>query len=199
MKYLIAVCVGLVYLLTTPFTVEASSITCAGTDRSLTLGDSTLCTQGASANPDAALINTQGGQWTGIWSPEGALTAAGTDDLFTVTLLGGSFGAGNVDGTWTIAPEFWQTWGRGVISAHVGEGGGDPDWWLFLLEPGDTAGTWSYLVNSGPGGGLSNLKLWGSGTPVQIQSAPEPASLFLLGTGLTGLAVAIRRRRTALR
>jgi hypothetical protein len=102
-----------------------------------------------------------------------------------------------VSGTWTIAPAFWSTWGSGVISAHVGQGGGDPDWWLFLLEPGATSGSWSYTIASGTGGGLSNIKLWGSGASPnqQLISTPEPATLMLLGSGLAGLAFAARRRR----
>ena len=199
MKYLIAVCAGIVYSLTTVAAAEASSVTCAGTDRSFSLGDATLCTQGVDANPNAALITAQSGLWAGSWSKEGELTGSGTDDLFTINVLSGSFGAGSVSGTWTIAPAFWSTWDRAVISAHVGQGGGDPDWWLFLVEPGDTSGAWSYVLASGAGGGLSNIKLWGSDganpTPnQQLLSAPEPATLILLGTGFVGLAFAVRRR-----
>jgi len=166
----------------------------------MSLADATLCTQGADANPDAALINAQGGLWSGSWVNEGELSGSGVNDLFTINVLTGSFGEGSVSGSWTIAPAFWNTWGHGVISAHVGQGGGDPDWWLFLIEPGDTAGTWSYLINSGTGGGLSNIKLWGSGSASgnpeqQLISNPEPGTLVLLGTGLAGFAYSIRRRR----
>jgi hypothetical protein len=203
MRYPIAVCAIVVSSLIPSATAEASSITCAGSDRSFSLGDATLCRQGSDANPKPELINAQGGIWTGSWSNEGELKGTGTDDLFGINVLAGSYGGGDVSGTWTIAQEFWNTWSSGVISAHVGQGGGDPDWWLFLLEPGDTAGSWSYVLNSGTGGGLSNIKLWGSGRlPAQTSTSttdmitnPEPATLILFGSGLAGVAFAFRRRR----
>jgi hypothetical protein len=196
MRYLPSICLGLMLSgLAAP--ANAASITCAGTHRSFTLGDATLCTQGISANPNGTLINAQGGAWAGSWENEGELTAAGINDWFTVALTTGAFGGGDVSGTWTINPLFWATWGKAVISVHVGEGGGDPDWWLFMVEPGDQTGTWSYVINSGTGGGLSNLKLWGSGAPSQQQllSAPEPATMMLLGSALAGLAFHLKRRR----
>ena len=59
---------------------------------------------------------------------------AGINDLFTVMVTNGTFGAGNVGGTWAINPLFWTTWGKAVISAHVGEGGGRSR--LVGVEPG---------------------------------------------------------------
>ena len=196
MNYVPSICVALVISLGVAAPAAAGSITCGGVSRSFTLGDATLCTQGVSANPNGALINSLGGAWTGSWEMEGELTAGGTDDLFTATLTSGTFGAGDVSGSWAINPLFWTAWGKAVISVHVGEGGGDPDWWLFLVEPGDLTGPWSYAINSGSGGGLSNIKLWGSGSSnQQVIANPEPATLMLLGSGLTGLAFHLRRRR----
>ena len=198
MKCLPSICLAVVVSLGSAVSASASSITCAGTDREFSLGDATACTQGIGANPDGTLINSQGGAWAGSWQNEGELTTGGINDLFAITVTNGTFGAGNVGGTWAINPLFWNAWGKAVISVHVGQGGGDPDWWVFLVEPGDLNGTWSYVINSGTGGGLSNLKLWGSGTPnQQLLQTPEPATLVLLGSGLVGLAFGLRRTRRA--
>jgi hypothetical protein len=195
---------ALLALTLVPATAQASSITCGSADRTLTVFNVTSCTMGASNNPDAATI---AGLFGGVWTKEGTLSGAdGTNDLLTVTVTSGSWGGQNVDGTFTIDPSFWLTWGSGVLSFHVGEGGGDPDYWVFQLQNGFTGlGTFDLDHLGGGGGGLSNLVLFGSGAPTVQQfcegascelttPTPEPASLLLFGTGLVGLATVIRRK-----
>ena len=78
---------------------------------------------------------------------------------------------------------------------HIGNGGGDPDHWAWLLDANALSGTWSldytYAPNtSTKGGGLSNIRLWG----VSGGSVPEPSTIVLLGLGILGLVLARRRK-----
>jgi hypothetical protein len=177
-----------------PGSAEASSITCPGAatspERQMTLGDATACYFGTSTNPSAATV---AGHLGGTWTNEGGVVGGpGTNDLLTIALTSGSFGSIPAAGTWAIAPAFWATYGRAAISVHVGQGGGNPDYWVFEILPGSLNGTWSLALLSGTGGGLSNMKLWGSGAP--NGQVPEPASMLLLGAGLVLVAARLRRR-----
>ncbi|MBL9189745.1 MAG: VPDSG-CTERM sorting domain-containing protein [Opitutaceae bacterium] len=171
----------------------ASAITITGANRSFEINPATTGTSGASLNPGAGDV---GAFFGGTWTSAGERTSAGTDNFFTVNLLAGSFGSGDASGTWSIAPSFWSTYGSAVISVHVGQGQGDPDYWMFGIPANTLSGTWAYDIFSGGGGGLSNIKLWGSGTPRPpvTQGVPDGGfTLALLGLGL-GLVVIARRK-----
>lgn len=115
----------------------------------------------------------------------------GTDGLLTITLTGGNWGSGEANGTWSLASSFWTLYDNAVLSLHVGNGGGDPDHFSFLIQQGETSGTWAYDKINGGGGGLSNIRLFSSDTP---NTVPDGGStLALLGVAFAGIGV-LRRK-----
>ncbi|TGN41913.1 PEP-CTERM sorting domain-containing protein [Marinobacter confluentis] len=174
--------------LAAPITVTGD--TCGAPDRTATFSDATTCIY-----EDGTNFNNEGdidGLFPGdSWTYAGELTGAGSDSFFTIDVISGSFGSSPVNGEWAIADSFWDTYSEAVVSMHVGQGGGAPDAWAWELASNATSGTWSYQVNSGTGGGLSNIKLFGRGTPVTV---PEPGSLALLGLGLVCLIGMAKRK-----
>lgn len=174
--------------------ITTANDTCGTSQRVASLSTSVSCSYesgSVTGTPQAADINNYFG---GDWSAAGEVANAdGTGGLLTIFLdPGNTWGNGPLSGTWQVASNFWTTYQDGIISMHVGNGSGNPDWFFWELAQGDTSGTFSYTRLNGGGGGLSNLFLWGNGTATSV---PEPGSLALLGAGLVGLAWMRRRRK----
>jgi hypothetical protein len=168
------------------FNTQAATITIGSVQRTASVTSAVSGFTGVSINPDGATVGGHlgGGTWTNA------------ESLFTINFTTGNFNSNNVAGTWAIQPSFWAMYGNAAISMHVGQGSGDPDYFVFLVTPGETNGTFSYDRLSGGGGGFSNMKLWGNGAPSNTNTPGVPDSgstVALLGLSVLGLGF-LRRR-----
>jgi hypothetical protein len=119
-----------------------------------------------------------------------------TDGMLTVNVTSGTWGSKVVAGTWDINyANFWTDFADAAISMHVGGNPSDgvTDHFIWLVTQGETSGTWSYNGGDPIGGGLSNLKLYSSGTGNRVPDGG--ATLALLGIASIGLAGMRRRMR----
>lgn len=127
----------------------------------------------------------------GDWTERADGTGAGINGWLNIVVTTGMFGSNKVGGTWSITnAAFWTTYGMGAISMHVGNGGGEPDHFIWKLTQGTQAGSWSYDGTGLGGGGLSNLKLYSTGTraPTGGPNVPDGGTtLVSLGVALLGL------------
>lgn len=174
---------------------SAATITCLpNNQRVATLSGATSCQTQNSVNLNtSADVNAILGT-AHDWTKEGELTGSGTNDLLTVEA--DSWGT-KVTGQWTIDEAFWETYSRAVITMHVGQGGGNPDAFAWLIVPGETTGIFSYERIAGTGGGLSNLHLFGSGPAYRVAqfNVPEPSSgLLVIGAVLAAWGARRRAR-----
>lgn len=181
-------------------TTSASTFTVVGANRTASLTNAIDGDMG-SGNPNAADIAAELGlsSWVSRGNIAGAsgTSAGGSDDLFTVTLTSGSWGGGDAAGTWAISSSFWATYGNAAISMHLGNGGGNPEHFSFLVDPNPAtrlSGTWSYDLVTGTGGGLSNLRLWGTGAPRNDTPGVPDGGVTVAMLGLALAAVGLARR-----
>ena len=162
---------------------QAGAIQCEpSNERVAILSSATMCGTGDGNLNSGTGVNAALGtasSWTkeGEVSPGDGSTGVHSDDLLTITLLTGSWGGNSgITGTWNIAPSFWSTYGMAAITMHVGNGNGGPDHFVWLIEQGQTAGTFSYSDLDGRGGGLSNNFLFGAGTPGTTTTTGTPTT-----------------------
>ena len=171
----------------------AGPITCGSSDREATMTDADQCWTGP-GNPGADdVLGYTGGD--DPWMDAGEIAGGTEGGFLSIEFLTGGWDEGAFELRWTIAEEFWEMYAEAVISIHVGNGNGDPDHFVFLINPGDLTGLLEYArCDDCGGGGFSNIRLWGRG---EGTSVPEPGTALLLGSGLLLLAAARRRRRLA--
>ena len=174
---------------------QATSITLGGGVgfRSATL-DSAVAGSGHTGSGNATVTDIEGyygGDWTERGSVEsGSGSGLFSDGLLSVNVTSGQFGVNKASGTWTVSSSFWTTYGEGAISIHVGNGNGEPDHFAWKLTPGLLSGTWDYDGTPLRGGGLSNIKLYstGTGTTVNPTNVPEGgSSIALLASSILGM------------
>ena len=177
--------------------VSALNITLGGqpAQREATLGSAQ---SGVTGDGNAGVVEVNaafGPSWTAEGEAANGGGGPGTygSGSLEIEILSGNWGSkGPITGTWEITnPLFWSTFADAAISMHVGNGGGDPDHFIWLLTDGALSGTWEYDGTGHGGGGLSNMKLFSRG----IADVPDGgATAALLGIGLIGMA-AFRRKR----
>jgi hypothetical protein len=124
-----------------------------------------------------------------------------TDDFLTgegagsglTGIDGGSYTQNGNTGTFSLDASLWGTWSEIAIGFKFGTGNNPDEWFVYLLNPLVTSGSWEFVNVFGKGGGLSHVQLYGSGTPTT--NVPEPGTLALLGVGLLGASLARRRKQ----
>ena len=165
---------------------QAGVIDCGDSYRKASLGAADSCYSQTIGSTVKAwdLASITGNSWTQV----GELGAAGSDGWFSVS----GWGSNAASGSWAISSAFWKTYGSALITMHVGGGQKDAvDNFEWVVTPEETSGNWLYSKLLGKGGGLSNIKLWGTGTP-QVE-VPESGSWLMLLIGLFSIAV-LRRK-----
>jgi hypothetical protein len=123
-----------------------------------------------------------------------------TDDFLTgegagLGLLGigsGAFTQSGANGTFSFNANLWDTWSNIAVGFKFGTGNRPDEWFVFLLNPSVSSGTWQFVNVFNRGGGLSHVRLYGTAGGTSV---PEPGTLALLGLGLIGTVLVSRRKQ----
>lgn len=94
-------------------------------------------------------------------------------------------------GTFWFDSSLWDDWSNIAVGFKFGTGNRPDEWFMLLLNPSTSFGTWRFVNVFDRGGGLSHVRIYGTGDT----HLPEPGTLVLLGLGLIATTLVRRRKR----